>query len=262
MGKFCSQCGRPLEEGEVCNCQAGQTQQQNQSNGFSGEQMNQTIDKITNETKSFLSRILPILKNPVEELKKIAKTNETAPGIQMIIINLVITFLAMIIFTFLQKLLYGGGMGYLTAYYIGNAIGSTILTAITYLIWAAATYFLWAAVLFGVTKTFAKDEQTTFASMLTIVGGKALYDTAIRVVGVLLMVVLSGFGSFVLAIGSAFTSILMIVTYCETVELEGSKKVYALAIAYACVILVSDMIMFVTSNSLFSSMVNSLGGIF
>ena len=113
MGKFCSQCGRPLEEGEVCNCQQqsqpqseqqSQTEQQQmgqqsqtgqQSNAQ--QQLNQAVGKAAEATKALAGKIVPILKNPVEELKGIAATGDSKLGIQMVLCNIIASFLLLII---------------------------------------------------------------------------------------------------------------------------------------------------------------------
>jgi hypothetical protein len=262
MANFCSQCGRPLNEGEVCNCTAKQqnipfqqvqpvqqenTQQENM-------QLNETIDKIATGTKSLLGKIVPIFKNPVEELKNIAKTNSAALGLQMIVINLVITCIMMIVAMIVLRVRLGRGAEYLSIPYAGIVIGVTLT--------AAASYFLWAVILFGVSKAFAKNQEITVAQLITISGGKALYDIVIKVVGILLFLLLPGLGVVVLGIGSAFTSVLMIVTYCETVELEGSKKVYAVTITYICVLIVTSLIMLITLGSAVSEVLQGFGSAF
>jgi hypothetical protein len=148
----------------------------------------------------------------------------------------------------------GDSAKYVSIPYVGVVIGVTLS--------AAATYFLWAAILFGVSKAFSKNQEITFASLLTIVGGKALYDIIIKVVGIILFLILPGVGFVVLVLGNTFASVLMLVTYCETIDLAGSKKVYAVSITYVCAAIVSGLIMLITLGSVFSELMSSVVNMF
>lgn len=261
MAKFCSQCGKPLAEGEVCSCmnqsqpdsqQSGEqsfssqqsngqsfsSQQSNgqQSNGqsFNSQQFTQTVGKVTNGTKLFVGKIIPILKNPVEELKNIAMTNNMTMGLQMVISNVVLTLLVLIIAMAGVRSKLGDLAEYVSIPYVKIVLLGTIT--------AAAVYFAMAGILLAITKLFVKDSDVTFAQMITIVGGKALYDMGVLVIGILFMLLNTGLGMFLIVAGSVFTYLVMVVTYCSLVRMQESKKVYVLAITYFCMMIVAYLI--------------------
>ena len=271
MGKFCSQCGRPLEEGEVCNCQhqsqpqseqQSQTEQQQmgqqsqtgqQSNAQ--QQLNQAVGKAAEATKALAGKIVPILKNPVEELKGIAATGDSKLGIQMVLCNIIASFLLLIIGMIALRLKLGDMAEYMEIPYVKIVLVGTIVMA--------AYYFAMAGILFGFTKAFAKGSEVHFAQSITAVGGKALYDIAVFVLGALCMVISSGFGLYVIMAGMAFTYLLMVITYSESVALKGSFKVYVLAITYICMMVLLIFAMKSFAQSLFDTVfAGSLGNLF
>lgn len=273
MGKFCSQCGRPLEEGEVCNCQQqaqpqseqqSQTEQQQmgpqsqtgqQSNA---QQLNQAVGKAAEATKALAGKIVPILKNPVEELKGIAATGDSKLGIQMVLCNIIASFLLLIIGMIALRLKLGDMAEYMEIPYMKIVLVGTIVLA--------AYYFAMAGILFGFTKAFAKGTEVNFAQSITAVGGKALYDIAVFVLGALCLVINGVFGFYVIMAGLAFTYLLMVVTYSESVALKGSFKVYVLAITYICmmVLLIFAMKSFAQSlfDTVFAGSLGSLGNLY
>ena len=121
MAKYCTQCGRKLEDGEVCTCtsqnnnaagasrtspggqqQYQQTQQQGQTGGYTkeAEWINKQKDAFVSGTKSMFSEILPILKSPVSRVRKISSSGNAATGIQLIIAKAVIFLVVIIIALF------------------------------------------------------------------------------------------------------------------------------------------------------------------
>lgn len=264
MAKFCSQCGKPLEEGEVCNCmnqsqsdsQQSNSQQSN-SQAFNSQQFTQTVGKVTNGTKLFVGKIIPILKNPVEELKNIAMTNDVTMGLQMVISNIILTLLVLIIAMAGIRSKLGDLAEYVSIPYVKIVLLGTITVA--------AVYFAMAGILLAITKIFVKDSDVTFAQMITIVGGKALYDMGVLVIGILFMLLNTGLGLFLIAAGSVFTYLIMIVTYCSIVRMQESKKVYVLAITYFCMMIVAYLIVRILLGSMVEefakgSLGNMIGG--
>lgn len=264
MAKFCSQCGKPLEEGEVCNCmnqsqsdsQQSNSQQSN-SQAFNSQQFTQTVGKVTNGTKLFVGKIIPILKNPVEELKNIAMTNDVTMGLQMVISNIILTLLVLIIAMAGIRSKLGDLAEYVSIPYVKIVLLGTITVA--------AVYFAMAGILLAITKIFVKDSDVTFAQMITIVGGKALYDMGVLVIGILFMLLNTGLGLFLIAAGSVFTYLIMVVTYCSIVWMQESKKVYVLAITYFCMMVVAYLIVRILLGSMVEefakgSLGNMIGG--
>lgn len=289
MAKFCSQCGRPLEEGEVCTCQSQgsqptvqqsteqpfvqaqqpeqsqftQSQQpftqaqqpvqpqfaQQQYNG-QGQQFNQTIGKATDATKALVGKLVPIVKSPVEELKNIAATKESKLGIQMILCNIVVSLLLLIISMVVVRVKLGDAAEYVSIPYAKTVILGTVF--------AAVYYFAMAGILFGFTKVFSKGTEVSFAQSITAVGGKALYDAAVFIISAICMIINVKFGCVILVIGCAFTYLLMVITYSESVELKGSFKVYVLAITYICMMIIAYLAAKVCLESMAETLLSGL----
>ncbi len=287
MAKFCSQCGRPLQEGEVCNCtqqnngpeqgqsnqngyNAGQgqpnynngvNQQQEQYNNMNGQQTagpdmgaagpNINTEKAKKEAQTMWSNILNVFKKPVETLGNIARSNDMKFGIEMIAINAIIYFIIMLIAISSIK----SSMGYY-AEYLGI---STFGISISVLFSALIINFAQAGILFGSIRVLSKDSDATFAYTLTFVGGKTLYDAILIIISAILLMMSPVLGAVVYAVGTGFTYLIFVVSCCETVKMEGSKKVYALTITFAGNLLVTYLIIQVLLGSLLSSLSSILG---
>jgi hypothetical protein len=195
-----------------------------------GQQFHQNFDA----TKMLFSKLLPIIKNPVEELKNIAATKDISLGIQMILLNVIVSLLGIVMAMAVTRLKLGDAARYMAIPYARIVVAGTVTVA--------ANYFATAGILFGFSKAFAKGAEVTFSQSITAVGGKALYDAAVLVLGVICMLLNTGFGAFVLVAGYGATYILMVLAYCESVRLSSTAKLYVLAITKVCMLLVMYLV--------------------
>ena len=85
MAKFCTKCGRKLEEGEVCNCS-----QNNISNATSTTATAGSID-INQGFNDYLNIIKGIFTCPSDTIKEYAKGDKFLLGIITIVINCLIS---------------------------------------------------------------------------------------------------------------------------------------------------------------------------
>ena len=121
MAGFCGKCGRPLQDGEVCNCQGAQPTRQfggaaprpngyqgqaggygvqpggytppqngyyGQPGGYPGGAPNQG-GQTMNQTKSAVKEVVPLVKSPFTKTQEIARSGNLAIGIGGIMVELV-----------------------------------------------------------------------------------------------------------------------------------------------------------------------------
>ena len=260
MTRFCTQCGKPLEEGEVCTCQqsGAQTQQQTQmegqtyggqgqqtyggqggqtynNQGYAGqgsqftEQAGQMMNQLVSTSRSLLGRLVPMIKRPATELGAMAENEETSLGIQMIVLHLVVTLVMTIVSLLTVKSRLGIMAEYIDIPYIRAILLALILTAVM--------DFGLAAILFVVTKFIFKSELG-FGGMLPLVGGMAVVNSAALVVGGILMILSAQLGSIIIVLGAIFGFMYMIGGYFKAVEISEDAKVYAMSISYAVFVLI------------------------
>ncbi len=91
MAKFCTKCGRPLEEGEVCNCNTNTVVTPvNTNNNTNNTDYKQYVDK-------FLDVVKNIFTKPIDTIKKYTSSENSTFGILAILVNCIV----MGIFTYL-----------------------------------------------------------------------------------------------------------------------------------------------------------------
>ena len=122
---------------------------------------------------------------------------------------------------------------------------------------AAAYDFGFAGLLYLSTRCFFK-EDTSYGKMLAIVGGKVLLDSVFIVAGVVIMILSSQLGMFVISFGMIFTTIISIMAYNKVSTLSDTKKVYGYFIAYAILVLIIMLVVYILAGSMASAGMNSL----
>lgn len=257
MAKFCNQCGRQLNDGEVCNCQSvgsnptyqqSAPQQQTQPNfqqNFQQNYQSASQNDFGNKIKNMFMNILPMLKNPVGVLKELGDSGDAITGVMMIGLNLIITLFLLIFSCIAIRIKVGDYARFINIPYAQIILGGFFSTAVN--------YFASAGILFGFTKAFSKGTNVKFSQILSPIGGKALYDIAIVIVAALFMLFSPMFGLFLIAAGFAFTCSLFIVSYCESVGISANGKMYAIGITAVCMIIVSIILSVILGDSLLNS---------
>lgn len=117
MGNFCVKCGKPLAEGQPCDCEggapAGQAPVQNQNTAQVSTEKSragEVMGEARGEAKGILGNILNIYKNPDEVTKKenSLMTSIVAFVMQTVAIFLVIVFALNRLFSEIVKTMFGG----------------------------------------------------------------------------------------------------------------------------------------------------------
>lgn len=216
-------------------------------------QSSQTLGKVTYGTKVLLKRIIPILRHPVEELKEIGEFGEKALGLQMILLSIVVYTLFLIIAMSKVRAKMSGVLGEMSSY-ISIPYLTIIITGVGVL---AAVYFAMLGILYGLTKLFAGNTEVTFGSIVTVVGGKALYDAVVLILGVVITMIQVKAGTIVFAVGTVFSILLMIITYTELVSIDGDRKLYALSLSYLCMAIIAYVVLNYVLGTLMTTIVGS-----
>lgn len=256
--RYCNQCGRPIREGEVCSCQGGRRQTTvsprptpvSPMGGGSRSMISRPVPTpapprpvprpISGE--SFWQRILSLFTKPVEEIRDMVLTGDSMMGLELLLVNIVLTVIAVAIMTsVLQNAANGlfenilGRVGIVTGivYIIGNMIISLIITALL-LLFSKAVF----------------HAQTTFSDIFIIVESKAVLDGAFLLFYALLCSLSVKLAILVFILGQVYSFLVMILGYAEAVGLEGSKKVFSLLLTFVCIIIMCYALYSVTVSSI------------
>lgn len=228
MAKFCNQCGKPLEEGEVCSCQS-QTAAQPQpvptpaSTNVSAEQVTKQVQgaaqAVATQGANVFKKMIDIFKNPIGAVKQIAATEDKVSAFSMVITNV----LTLSIITLIVCLAFNSEAGGLIKLPVAKMVLTVLFTA-------AAADFALAACLWVATKFFFK-EDVSYIKILSVTGAKLLIDSVFVILGSILTIVSAKIGIFIYAVGSIFTTVLFVQSYAEVSTLDKDKKFYAMTIA-------------------------------
>ena len=286
MAKFCKKCGRKLEEGEVCTCQqennnysepqkvaANEVEPQTTepqperwdggqltSNQTHNETVSQTSEKtkeaewisqkstiVVNETKNVFAKIIPLLKHPVTETKKIADGKSSIPGIEFIAIKAAVVLIFTIIMLAKMDSALGGFVEIPTVTIIIMAIlltlGADCLEALMLKVFSG--------VLNGVTEQCA---------MFSVVGTRALYETLIYIVAGIVCFISANFGIIIIALTSILLPIVEFGSYRVLVQTSEDRKVYAYFIAKVIMAVISYIVIYLCGKEVLSSILGTLMG--
>lgn len=295
MARFCTKCGRPLQEGEVCNCtaqnagnrqgqpggqqgyqrqgqpggqqyyqqgqpggqqyyqqqsqpggqqyyQQGQPggqqgyQQQGQPGGMTkeAEWMNRQKDVIMSGAKSMFSELGPIIKSPVSRVKELAASNNAIIGIEFIVAKAIIAVIMILIWMAVMQGKFDD---------MGGGVDMPYFKAImTTLFLTAGVDFLEAFFLKLFTGVF--NGNTNYNSMLTVVGARAIFDTAVFVVFIFLMLLSIKVGIGFNLLFSPIIVFMQFAAYRGCVRLNENKKPYAYFVAKLCLNIVGALIVY------------------
>lgn len=240
MAKFCNQCGKPLQEGEVCSCQNPEAVQKAEqqvpvkdvASESAATTVNYTAEQVTKQMQgtaqavavqgaNVFKKMIDIFKSPISTVKQIADAQDKAAAFSMVITNvLVLSIVTLIACVSANSKLDG---------WFEIPVAKMVLTV---LLTSVGVDFALAACLWLTTKFFFKEE-ISFIKMLSVTGAKLLIDSVFIVVGSILTIVSAEMGMLIFGLGSLFTMVLFIQSYAEVSTLSKDKKFYAMTVALA-----------------------------
>lgn len=286
MAKFCTKCGRKLEEGEVCTCQQEnnnysepqkveanevepQTTEpqperwdggQQTANQTQNETVSQTSEKtkeaewisqkstiVVNETKNVFAKIIPLLKHPVTETKKIADGKSSIPGIEFIAIKAAVVLIFTIIMLAKMDSALGG--------FVEIPTVTIIIMAILLTLGADCLEALMLKVFSGVL-----NGVTEQSAMFSVVGTRALYETLIYIVAGIVCFISANFGIIIIALTSILLPIVEFGSYRVLVQTSEDRKVYAYFIAKVIMAVISYIVIYLCGKEVLSSILGTLMG--
>lgn len=286
MAKFCTKCGRKLEEGEVCTCQQEnnnysepqkvaanevepQTTEpqperwdggQQTANQTQNETVSQTSEKtkeaewisqkstiVVNETKNVFAKIIPLLKHPVTETKKIADGKSSIPGIEFIAIKVAVVLIFTIIMLAKMDSALGG--------FVEIPTVTIIIMAILLTLGADCLEALMLKVFSGVL-----NGVTEQSAMFSVVGTRALYETLIYIVAGIVCFISANFGIIIIALTSILLPIVEFGSYRVLVQTSEDRKVYAYFIAKVIMAVISYIVIYLCGKEVLSSILGTLMG--
>ena len=253
MARFCENCGRPLADGEVCNCtgtqgapytqpnytqpnytqpnytQPNYTQPYGQPNYTQPAAQPAQTSAFVNQAKSAIQELLPILKQPFTKTQELASSGNQNVGIAGIVAKMAANILLLVViwnklisyivdqsYFFEKEELVDGLKDF------GISLPKLIIFAI---ILTVGYDVLKALLLKAFTQNVFKGE-TNLSEMLTVVGAQDVFSAVALLAALLISLVspLWGIGLYFLA--SSAIAVIEPVCYAGVARLDGNKKLF------------------------------------
>ena len=231
MAKFCTKCGKPLEEGQVCDCQS--TVSQNQTVGGTNVDLNSGINDFINIAKGIFTK-------PVDTVKEYSKSNKGLLGIIAILINCVVSGF---FFYFLcdkalggMASLFGGGYGSLMSGSYNLPFGRLFFMGFLMLLFWFAVCGL---VLYAIANPILKD-KVDIKAIFALVGVCSVFTTITTLVAWIFVFVKVWIALVVLLIAAGFYLTHLYQGLSDITKIEKNKLVYTFmpAVAVATFVMV------------------------
>ena len=225
MAKFCTKCGKKLEEGEVCNCSAN-TVKASTTASSGNVDINQGFNDYVNIIKG-------IFTHPSDTIKEYAKGDKFLLGIIAIVINCLIS--GVFFYFFIDKA-FGSAMGMFGGY--GSLMSSAGMSLPFGRIFFMGLLFMvfWfavcALVLFVIANPILKDKmdiKTSFA----LVGVCSIFTTLTTVVALIFTFMSVKIAFIILLLGAIFYLTHLYQGLSDITSINKNKLVYTFVPAVA-----------------------------
>ena len=230
MAKFCTKCGKKLEEGEVCNCSLSVS---NTTATASSIDVNQGFNDYINIIKGIFTR-------PSDTIKEYAKGDKFLLGIIALIINCLIS--GVFFYFFIDKA-FGSAMGMFGGY--GSLMSSSRMTLpfgkvfFMGLLFMVFWFAVCALVLYVIANPILKDKidiKTSFA----LVGVCSIFTTLTTIVALIFTFMSIKIAFIILLLGAVFYLTYLYQGLSDITNINKNKLVYTFipAVALATFVMV------------------------
>lgn len=231
MAKFCTKCGKKLEEGEVCNCTKKTTKKAVKKEEVVQEEAIVNSATTTAPVNDYLNQYLEVAKGiftkPVDTMKKFAKSEHFTLGLIMIAVNCLVT----ILFVYLMVKEFASNMN-IDAFSIGvprgysSGVSISLEEMIKLFIMGfggfASTAFMLYVMASSVFKTKADMKQ-----LFSLVGVCSVFLTVTTLVALVCLYLSTNLMVIVLAICGLFYLVHLYHGFLSITEIEKNKIGYA-----------------------------------
>lgn len=207
------------------------------------EWFNEKKDALISVTRNMFSEILPILKAPVTRVQKIASTANPAVGLEFVAAKTVVVVMIILIALMVLKNEMGVAGDYVKIPYFRILFAALLLTA--------GVDCLEAFFLKIFTGVF--NGRTDYASMITVVGARSLYEGIVILIAALFLLLSPGTASIVILVGTMIFPYIEFAGYMAVAKVKADRKPYAFFVVKICMSIVFLIIAYIFINDVVSS---------
>lgn len=276
MAKFCVNCGRPLQEGEVCNCTAQQPpveqaapqqpvqqyipQQPPVQQAAPQQPVQQYIPQqqpvqqsapqpavpaqpaapspAATYFKNMWDIVLGVVKTPAATLKSFAASGDTKTAIGFIAAYSILLSLFMLVLASKIGSLFSGLFSMFSSSSIKWPMAKIFFLT---LIMAAGLAFLFAAILLLFNKTVFKAD-TTYAKMLCVASAKSLAAAPFIAVGILIGLIYVSWGIVFISFGMLLAYFFVAAALKGASEIDDDKALFTLFLSFAVLLIATYIV--------------------
>lgn len=227
MGNFCTNCGRPLQEGEVCNCTQQNTAGQAAPQPIAPDQ---TANEISRGFANLVTALKCIWTNPAKATAALAHSDSWLPALILIAAQALFS-------AFFALTNFGVGIG---ADGLEFLVGTFFFTFFSSLVLAGASMGMYL----GIGK--AVKGEVTLKSALATTSIRCFVCLPLTFIGMLLGMANVGMGLFLFLLGEIVAILLSMLAVQETFKLNPNRTFIVVGSTYLAI-----FILFVMAVSIF-----------
>ena len=271
MAGFCENCGRPLADGEVCNCINAQgipntqpNMQQNFNQPTAAAQSAKTSEFVS-QAKNAIGEFIPVIKHPITKAQELANSGNNSVGLAGIIAKMAANVLLLAI---LWNKLIDFVMDIDYFYDKDDVIelledfGVSLPKLILFAVVLTVGYDLLKALLLKVFTQNVFKGETCLPEMITVVGVQSVFSAVLLLAAMLISLAAPSWGIGVYFLAASAIAVIEPVCYAGVARMDGDKKLYAYMIVSIIMVVATFIVYRLGFSELMSNYQEILSSLF
>jgi len=221
MAKFCTKCGKKLEEGQVCECNKNVSTEVVATSTSKGFDFNETLN-------SYIDMLKGILMKPIDTINKYVTSNNFILGLIALALNCIISGIFMYCFCSEAMGMFSALMGGYGSLLSMGSMSIEVPFMQTFLygtLYMAAWFVVTALMIYLMAGVIFKD-KIDIKKAFSLVGVTAVFTTATTLVAIILTYISIKIMAVVLLIAGIFYLTYLYQGISEITKLEKNKLAY------------------------------------
>lgn len=238
MAKFCTNCGKELEEGKKCDCQKASTKKTSEK--ATPENTEFDFNQYVN---SYVAMVKGIFTKPIDTIKKYTTSNNFILGIIALVLNCIISGILIYCIASESMESLGSLLGYGSLNMISKSVEIPFMKVFLYgFIFMAASFSVTALMIYVVANLILKD-KIDIKKAFALVGTCSAFTTVTSILNILLTYISLKLMIIVLLVAAMFYSLYLYQGIGEVTEVNKNKLAYIYVAAMLVVSLVVGYIL-------------------
>lgn len=239
MAGFCENCGRPLADGEVCNCvnrnayRIPNTQtnmQQNFNQPTTAAAQSTKTSEFVSQTKNAIGEFIPVIKHPVTKTQELASSGNSSVGIAGMIAKMAV-YVLMIAILWNKLIDFVMDIDYFykedDVIELLEELGLSLPKLILFAVLLTVGYDLLKALLLKVFTLNVCKGNTSLSEMITVVGVQSIFSAMLLLVAMLVSLMATSWGIGACVLMASAVAVVGAVCYASVAPGDKDKKLYA-----------------------------------